>query len=331
MEQMRKYTLLKCLVAFALTLILMVSTVWPVSAATIKLNLSKKTLYVGQTCQLKLNNASGTVIWSTSKNTVATVNKKGIVSAVKEGTVTITASNGGKYYRCKITVKNPFLNFTRVNIKVGEKLKLKMTGTTAVSFTSLNESVAIVNSTGEITAKKAGEATIKVKCKNDKTYERKVNVIESKLSPDDETIAKIADAYSKFITQNIANEDDWFYSGSFGLYDITGDGIPEMINSEGTCVLTYCNGEVSIIYYSCLVEIKHFYFDKATSQLVYIFEQNDEEYKYYQYIINELGEYELREEKIVESLPDTVIKIETTHSKDKLDNLKDVLKEYFNN
>lgn len=64
------------------------------------------TLSVGFTKKLKVDNTSGTVTWSSSKASVATVSDKGVVTAKKAGTATITAkTESGLKLTCKITVK----------------------------------------------------------------------------------------------------------------------------------------------------------------------------------------------------------------------------------
>lgn len=76
------------------------------SAAAVKLNVKRATIYEGETVQLKLKGASK-VSWTSSAKKVATVSKKGLVRAVKAGSCKITAKNKktGKTYICKITVK----------------------------------------------------------------------------------------------------------------------------------------------------------------------------------------------------------------------------------
>ncbi len=77
------------------------------SAATIKLNKSKKTIYVGDTLKLKLKNAPSVakITWKSSDESIATVNDSGKVTAVKKGKTTITATYKKKDYKCKVTVK----------------------------------------------------------------------------------------------------------------------------------------------------------------------------------------------------------------------------------
>ena len=71
----------------------------------IQLNKKKVTLVVGNKTKLKLKNNKKKVKWSSSKRTVAIVSSKGVVTAKKKGTATITAKAGKKKYTCKVTVK----------------------------------------------------------------------------------------------------------------------------------------------------------------------------------------------------------------------------------
>lgn len=88
-----------------------ISKLEPVEVTSIQLNKSKKSLNIGETftltATLKPNDATNkSVTWSSSDTSVATVDENGVVTAVSEGTATITttASNGVKA-SCTVTVK----------------------------------------------------------------------------------------------------------------------------------------------------------------------------------------------------------------------------------
>jgi uncharacterized protein YjdB len=74
-----------------------------------------------------------TITWETSNADIATV-KDGVVTAIVPGTVTITAKAGGRQATCVVTVEKRYipvtdiiLNYTEVELKVGEKVTLSAT------------------------------------------------------------------------------------------------------------------------------------------------------------------------------------------------------------
>jgi hypothetical protein len=71
-----------------------------------RLSTTSTTLYNGLTKTLYLNNAPGTVKWSSGNTYIATVDKYGVVTAKHSGSVTITAKSGGETYNCYVTVKD---------------------------------------------------------------------------------------------------------------------------------------------------------------------------------------------------------------------------------
>ena len=148
---------------------------------TLKLNYTSVELYAGDSFTLKAillpNNVETTnVTWSSSNTSVATV-KQGVVTALKEGTVEITATTADGTNLsavCKFTIKpDPDLlaayvqlNKTSVSLYANETTTLVATvyPVTAVNkkvtWSSSNTSVATVSSTGVVTAKSVGSATI---------------------------------------------------------------------------------------------------------------------------------------------------------------------------
>lgn len=166
-------------------------------AKKVKLSASgTKKLNIGETLQL-----SGTVTpaaasqklkWKSSKKKVASVSGSGLVTALNPGTATITAkTSNGKYARVKIKVIDPYaptsvtLNYTgTVKLHVKETLTLQPTlnpvgiAKSKITYSSSNKKVASVNSSGVITAKKRGTATITVKTANGKKAKLKIKVVK---------------------------------------------------------------------------------------------------------------------------------------------------------
>ena len=92
--------------AIVMVIALTVTCVLNVNAKTKpKLNKKKVSIYVGNTVKLKMKNTKKKVKWSSSKKSVATVSKKGVVKGKKAGKATITAKIGKKRWTCKVTVK----------------------------------------------------------------------------------------------------------------------------------------------------------------------------------------------------------------------------------
>lgn len=132
-----------------------------VQAASYKLNKTKLTLIKGQSYQLKLNGYNKTIKWSSSKNSVVSVAKNGKITAKAKGAAIITAYAGSKKYLCKVVVETPKLSAANMNIYVGAKKTLKISGTTQkVVWVSSNKNIATVNGQGVIVGKKAGTVNI---------------------------------------------------------------------------------------------------------------------------------------------------------------------------
>ena len=147
-----------------------------VKKPSVKASASAKTVYVGKTSQIKVTKTglTGKVTYTSSNKAIAAVSTSGKVTAKKAGTATITVKCGSYKATCKITVKKPSVK-AAASVKtvfVGGTSQIKVTkaGVSGkVTYTSSNKSVAAVSKTGKVTAKKAGTATITVKCGNCKT------------------------------------------------------------------------------------------------------------------------------------------------------------------
>lgn len=114
---------MKKVFAFVLALAMILTTYQPTAtyAATKAPTISAKkmTLQVGSKKTLTVKNAgkNATLKWSSSKKSVATVSKKGVVKAVKAGTANVkckVVTKSKKHYTltCKVTVKNAVVSKT---------------------------------------------------------------------------------------------------------------------------------------------------------------------------------------------------------------------------
>lgn len=76
------------------------------SSGSLQLNAeAQMVMSVGSTYTVKANNASGDVTWTSSDETLATVDDKGVITALKEGEVTITASTKSQSKSITVIVK----------------------------------------------------------------------------------------------------------------------------------------------------------------------------------------------------------------------------------
>ena len=153
-----------------------------ISVTGVSLNMTTLSLNEGESCTLTatVTPSSATnksVTWSSSNTSVATVSSSGVVTAKAAGTatITVTTNDGGKTATCSVTVQTPTvsvtgvsLNKTSLSMTVGDTETLTATVTPSnatdksVTWASSNTSVATVSSSGVVTAKAAGTATITV-------------------------------------------------------------------------------------------------------------------------------------------------------------------------
>ena len=103
MKKTRHLILFLCMICMAAVVSLSAAAA---EKASLTLNKSKLTLYVGDTATLKptVTGKSSKVTWKSSSKSVATVSG-GKITAKKAGKATITAKANGKTKRCVVTVK----------------------------------------------------------------------------------------------------------------------------------------------------------------------------------------------------------------------------------
>ena len=127
--------------------------------------------------RIKLIKNYGSAKWKSGKKSVVKVNQKGVITAVQEGTAKIVAIVNDVKYTIPIKVVKPELNYTSYHFYIGDTAKLKFTNVKDVkaAWSSSNPSVVSVNSSGKITAKRAGTATVTAKV-NGRSYSCTVKV-----------------------------------------------------------------------------------------------------------------------------------------------------------
>lgn len=214
------------LLACMMVLVMMIS-LSPVNvqaASKVKINKTKATMYVGTPKTLKVTGTTKKVTWKSSNKKIAIVSAKGKVTPKKAGTVVITAKVSGKNYKCKVTVKKPYLSATKKTVKAGSTYKLVLHGTNVKKCSSTNKSIATVKKNGKnavtVKAVKTGNVKIKVQGTNGKSYVCNVKIKCAKHTWKEctkehpavthkETV-KIKDAWDEKVTDT---EYHWFCGG----------------------------------------------------------------------------------------------------------------------
>jgi uncharacterized protein YjdB len=139
-----------------------------VKSPTVKLSKTKITLYRNQTKTLSATVSSGiNPKWKTNKKSVAMVDDSGTITAIKHGTAIITATVDGVSKTCEVIVKQPTitLSSSETTIKKGnsESIVAKVSSGNTPIWSSSNTNIAIVDSSGSITALAKGRAYIYAK------------------------------------------------------------------------------------------------------------------------------------------------------------------------
>lgn len=170
------------------------------TVSSVTVSPTSKTLEINDTQQLTAtvsvtpSTADNTVRWSTSDANVATVSKSGLVTAVGQGTATITAASNldnTKSATCAITVNAPAapIPVAAISLPATATVGIGATTTLTVSYTptdantgkvvtwsSANENTATVDASGVVTGVAAGTVTITATTANGKTATCSVTV-----------------------------------------------------------------------------------------------------------------------------------------------------------
>ena len=226
------------------------------------------------TATVEPNNATNrNVTWSSDNPSVATVNN-GVVSAVSEGTATITVTtvDGGYKDTCPVTVTAAPVPVTGVSLNkdslalgVGDSETLTATVAPAnaanqnVTWASSDTSVATVDAAGKVTAVGAGTATITVTTVDggktaactvtvrpdippaNPNYRITVEATQGGTVTADPTAAKAG------TTVTLTPVPDRGYQvGSVAVTDRFGDAVAVTEQADGTYTFTMPNGQVTV-------------------------------------------------------------------------------------
>jgi len=136
-----------------------------VKSPKVKLNKTKITLLRGQTIQLSATVSSGiTPTWKTNKTSVAIVDETGTITAIKHGTAMITATVDKISRCCEVVVEKPVITLSQneLTLKTGASTTItaSVSSNNPAEWSSSNDTVALVDSSGTILALQKGRAYI---------------------------------------------------------------------------------------------------------------------------------------------------------------------------
>lgn len=228
----------------------------PVPVTGVSLNKNSLSLTVGGKDTLiatvaPTNASNQKVNWSSSNDKIASVDSNGNVTAVAQGSATITATteDGKKTATCSVTVTASTVAVTGVTLDkssatVNVNGTTQLTATVApsnasnknVTWKSSNTNIATVDSNGKVTGKAVGEATITVTTADGgKTATCKVTVSKGSVT----TIT-----YSVAVDKTLTLDRSDFYNVCAGVY---GNGLDyvkfDKNSSKGTLYYNYTEGD----------------------------------------------------------------------------------------
>ncbi len=179
------------------------------------------------------------ITWKTSDKSVADVDENGKVTAIGEGTATITVSTeNGLSAECKVTVTMPHaeritISDEIVDLEIGDKYQLTATlepdtVTDKITWKTSDKSVADVDEYGNVTAIGEGTATITASTEYGLSAECKVNV---------KTVAQEVEAGTANVSGTAKNPNVDITDMGITFEDESGETYTAQVRADGTIML----------------------------------------------------------------------------------------------
>lgn len=250
----------------------------------IKLNKQQLTLNDGDTETLIATalpqNADDSIVWSSSKTDVATVDGNGKITAINPGTAVITAASKVRptlKADCTVTVNSSVIHVTGVSVSPdtltlyeGDSQTIIATITPSnaenkiMSWSSSNDSVATVNASGNVVARSIGTATITVTT-NDGGHTASCNVTVRKkpvgvtsLTLDKSDITLSFGNYERIeatiLPENATNKNIIWGSSDQTIAKVESGTVTAM-SKEGTAVITATSEDNPSLSATCTVKV----------------------------------------------------------------------------
>lgn len=218
--------------------------------SSISLNQTEATIYTksGTTTVTFVATVVGdnqNVTWTSSNQAIAKVDNKGVVTAVSEGTVTITAFANGVSANAQVTVKAPSLTLAKTSgvVAVGGKFTIEANSdpSSKITYKTSNKKVATVNEKGVVRGVKKGSAKITVTANGiSKTFKVTVKKQTLKLKKSSATVTAgktIAIKATASPTGNIT-----YKSNNKKVATVSSKGVVKGIKAGTATITVKCNG-----------------------------------------------------------------------------------------
>ena len=211
------------------------------------------------------------VVWKSEDPKIVSVTSDGTVTAIGPGTATVTATtNDGSFSSsCTVNVKSPaqHISLDKTSLKLLEGESGKLTATVyplnstqkTLTWASDHPDVASVDGDGNVTARKAGTATVTVKVAENVTAVCKVTVISrvTGISLSEATVelkpGETHQLTATVLPQNASNSEVTWYSDKESVATVSQSGLVTAVApGEATVhVVTSDGGKMA----SCLVKV----------------------------------------------------------------------------
>ena len=262
---------------------------------------SNNSLFIGDTFNLDVSfipsNLSAPVTWKSDDAQIATVDEKGIVTALSIGSCSVTASIYDNSISSSSLIKvNPIiakdilLDDLSLTLTIGDVYTLNYSiapdNTTSknVTWSSSNESIVQVSSEGDITAVGVGACSITVSVDNSSVSAScdvvvepiHLNSIELNIPNLEIQVGHSSDLYVIYDPENATDKTVSWVSADASIATVTNEGVIDAIR-EGTTVVTAISNDGGLEV-NCTVSVLPTDYTKADG--IFIDQRDNEKYNW---------------------------------------------------